>query len=233
MLDYMTFAYTLRNEGMDAQAAQWGDAWFDAMRDQLLDAAGNPVTVFSFFMPTWGLPFVILPNAEDHTFGDWGIIPGPQPYQWGGTWLGVTAQANNPDLAKEFVRFATLDEEHLTNWATGVYTNDFLRAINPNIDAGLSQAAGDLVSSARLIRELSSQFYGTQVSDFIGGQNPYTIFGEAAMGVSFALQQGTDAVIGDAFIDAVDLYITGEATREQALSSFEDDVRMSVPGLNW
>ena len=232
MLEYMTFANTLRNEGLDAEVGQWSDHWFDAMRDQLVDAGGNPVEVFSFFMPTWGLPFVIYGNAREYTHGDWGIIPGPLPFQWGGTWLGVTEQAHNFDLAREFVRFATLDEDHLRNWATGVYTNEFLRAIDPSVAPDLSQGGGDLVSSARLIRELTPQFYDAPTAAFIGGQNPYTIFGEAAMLVSFGLQQGTDATIGDAFIDAVDLYITGEADREGALVSFRNDVSIAVPGLN-
>jgi ABC-type glycerol-3-phosphate transport system substrate-binding protein len=233
MYQYLDMAYILRNEGLDAEIGQWWDEWFDSMRDQLTDAAGNPIHVFSYFVPTWGLPFVILPNAGEYTEGDWGIIPGPLPYQWGGTWLAVTAQANNPDVAQEFVRFAALDETHLTNWATGVYTNEFLRAIDPSVPAGLAQGAGDLVSSARLIRELAHLQYNTPSSNFIGGQNPYTIFGEAAMAVSFGLQQGTDASIQNAFDDAVGLYITGEATRAEALESFRNDVGIAVPGLDW
>ncbi|MCL2386971.1 MAG: ABC transporter substrate-binding protein [Defluviitaleaceae bacterium] len=232
MYDYMTFAYTLRNENLDAEAGQWGDHWFHAMSDDLVDAAGNPIAVFSFFMPTWGLPFVIMQNAGD-TGGDWGVIPGPMPFQWGGTWLGMTTVAQNTEAAMEFIRFATLDEAHLTNWATGVYTNEFLAAIDPNVPGDLHQPAGDLVSSARLIRELTPWFTGSAASDFLGGQNPYEIFGEAALAVSFELQQGTDNTIGDAFIDAVDLYITGQADRDETIASFRSDVQMALPMLNW
>jgi ABC-type glycerol-3-phosphate transport system substrate-binding protein len=239
MLDYMSFAYELRNEGMDAQAGQWSGEWAQAMQDNLHDAAGNRIDVFSFFMPTWGLPFVIMGHAEEHTFGDWGIIPGPLPYQWGGTWLGVTQVANNTEAAMEFLRFATLDEQHLTNWATGVYTNEFLSAALADIDMdgdipeGLSQGAGDLVSSARLIRTLAPQVATSRSAEFIGGQNPYDVFGEAALAVRFGLQQGTDNTIGDAFINAVDLYITGQADRDATLESFRQDVQMALPNLNW
>jgi len=233
MIDYMNFAYEIRNEGLDAEAGQWSEHWFNAMRDQLQDAAGNQLDIFSFFMPTWGLPYTIMQNARDHSFGDWGIIPGPLPYQWGGTWIGVPEAANNVEAATEFVRFAALDEEQLTNWATGVYTNDYLSAINPDVPSDLNQPAGDLVSSARLIRELTPFFYGTESSDFIGGQNPYEVFGDAALRVSFELVQGTDAMIQDHFIDAVDLFITGQKTRDEAIESFRDVVRMDLPGLNW
>jgi hypothetical protein len=36
------------------------------------------------------------------------------------------AESSKLELAKEFIRFCTLDEENLTNWATGVYTNEYL-----------------------------------------------------------------------------------------------------------
>ncbi|MCL1998945.1 MAG: ABC transporter substrate-binding protein [Turicibacter sp.] len=231
MDEYMTFAFNLRQEGLDAEIGQWDSPWFDAMRGDVIDAAGNPIDVFSFFLPTWGLPFVLMTNAPD-TGGDWGVIPGPLPYQWGGTWLGVTELANNPENAVEFVRFATLDEAHLRNWATGVYTNDFLTNINPDLPAGLDQGAGDLVSSALLIRELGPIIAASPAATFIGGQNPYEIFGEAALAVSFGLQQGTDQTIGDAFIDAVDMYISGIMTREEALESFRNDVSMALPQVS-
>ena len=182
-------------------------------------------------MPTWGLSFVLYGDAPE-THGDWGIIPGPLPFQWGGTWLGVTQQAQNVDAAIEFVRFATLDEDHLRNWALGVYTNDFLSAIDPTIPDGLSQGAGDLVSSARLIRDLTPLMVGTGTYHYVGGQNPYEFFGEAAMAVQFGLQQGTDAAIGDAFIEAVDFYIDGEIDRDGALASFRSDVSMAVPWIS-
>ncbi|MCL1989212.1 MAG: ABC transporter substrate-binding protein [Firmicutes bacterium] len=231
MEEYMTFAFNLRQEGLDAEIGQWDSPWFDGMRGDVVDAAGNPLEIFSFFLPTWGLPFVLMTNAPD-TAGDWGIIPGPLPFQWGGTWLGVTELANNPENAIEFVRFATLDEDHLRNWATGVYTNAFLSNINPNIPDGLSQDAGDLVSSALLIRELGPTIAQSPAAAFIGGQNPYEIFGDAALDVSFGLQQGTDQTIGDAFIDAVDMYISGIMTRDEAIASFRGDVGMAIPQIS-
>ena len=57
----------------------------------------HPKKVFSYFLPTSGLPYVLAPNAKSadgssDTSGDWGVITGPLPYQWGGTWLGVDRQ---------------------------------------------------------------------------------------------------------------------------------------------
>jgi len=232
MTQFLNFAYTLRSDGLDAQVGQWSEEWFTAKNDNLTNAAGDPIQIFASFMPTWGLPFVIMPNAGE-TFGDWGIVPGPMPYQWGGTWLGVTNVARNPEVASEFVRFVALDEAHLRNWATGVFTNDYLRRIYPGASAGLAQAPGDLVSSHRLVRELTPFFNDALTTDFLGGQNHYQIFGVAAPNVSLAMLQGTDSTIGDAFIDAMDLFITGQAANiDEALASFRSDVRIALPGLN-
>ena len=59
--------------------------------------------------------------------------------------------SENMELAKEFIRFATLDEENLTNWATGVYTNEYLKAIDPEVPE--DQNASRLATSfpARLL----------------------------------------------------------------------------------
>ena len=43
--------------------------------------------------------------ARNDTSGDWGVITGPLPYQWGGTWLGAMKDSPNMDLAKEFIKF--------------------------------------------------------------------------------------------------------------------------------
>ncbi len=133
---YVETAKLFRDEGYEAQAQQWQEGWFAGMNDSLVDANGNAKQIFSYFLPTWGLPYVLAPNAKSadgssDTSGDWAVITGPLPYQWGGTWLGAIKDGANMDLAKEFIRFATLDQENLTNWATGVYTNEYLKAIDP------------------------------------------------------------------------------------------------------
>lgn len=169
---------TFRDNGYEAKATQWQEGWFAGMNDTLVDAEGNPKQIFSYFLPTWGLPYVLAPNATSAdgastTVGDWAVITGPLPYQWGGTWLGVMKETKNMDLAKEFVRFCTLDEENLTNWATGVYTNEYLKAIDPEVPEGQYQAAGDFVGSKVVVDKITAGFDDSDLSKFLGGQNSY------------------------------------------------------------
>ncbi len=229
-------AKTFRDKGYEARATQWQEGWFAGMNDTLVDANGAPKKIFSYFLPTWGLPYVLSPNATSAdgastTVGDWGVITGPLPYQWGGTWLGVMKESKNMELATEFIRFCTLDEENLTNWATGVYTNDFLKAIDPNVPADQAQAAGDFVSSKVVVDKITASFDDSSLSEFLGGQNSYGGFAAAAPSVNAALMQGSDDAIQRALNDPENSYLAGEITLDQMWSLWKEAVRNEFPDL--
>lgn len=232
MLENLTFSRILREENLQTDVGTWSDQWFASMRDEFIDAEGNQRRIFAHFLPTWGLTHVIQGNAQE-TAGDWGVIPGPMPYHGGGTWIAVPNASPNPELAREFIRSTILNPEFLANWALGVYDNEYLRAIDPDIPAGVAQGGGDFISSAQVARQISGDFYGTPVYHFIGGQNPYSVFAQVAPNVDLRHLQGTDATINTAFGDARNLYLDGLADREEALQSFKDNVQMLVPGLTW
>jgi ABC-type glycerol-3-phosphate transport system substrate-binding protein len=93
---YVKTAKTFRDNGYEARATQWQEGWFAGMNDTLKDAKGDPKQIFSYFLQTWGLPYVLAPNAKakdgsKDTTGDWAVITGPLPYQWGGTCLLYTS----------------------------------------------------------------------------------------------------------------------------------------------
>jgi multiple sugar transport system substrate-binding protein len=233
---YIEVAKMFRDEGYEAQAQQWQEGWFAGMNDTLVDAEGNPKQVFSYFLPTWGLPYVLAPNAaasdgSSDTSGDWAVIPGPLPYQWGGTWVGVVDGSSNMDLAKDFVRFVALDEENLTNWATGVYTNEFLKAIDPNVPDDQMQAPGDFVSSQVVVEKIVSSFDDSELSAFLAGQNSYSGFAEAAPSVSGKLMTGSDDAIQRALNDPLNQYLNGEISEEEMWATWKDSLRIEFPDL--
>lgn len=233
---YVEIAKLFRDEGYEAQAQQWGEGWFAGMNDSLADANGNPKQVFSYFLPTWGLPYVLAPNAKSadgahDTSGDWGVISGPLPYQWGGTWLGAMKDSSNLELAKEFVRFATLDETNLTNWATGVYTNEFLKAIDPSVPADQQQAAGDFVSSQVVVEKIIPSFDDSDLSKFLAGQNSYAGFAAAAPSVNAKLMTGSDDAIQRALNDPINQYLNGESTIDEMWTAWKDALRIEFPDL--
>ncbi len=233
---YVETAKLFRDNGYEAQAQQWQEGWFAGMNDSLVDAEGNPKQVFSYFLPTWGLPYVLAPNAKSadgahDTSGDWGVVTGPLPYQWGGTWLGAMAESPNLELAKEFIRFSTLDEENLTNWATGVYTNEYLKAIDPEVADDQAQAPGDFVSSQVVVEKITSSFDDSELSAFLAGQNSYAGFAEAAPSVNAKLMTGSDDAIQRALNDPINQYLNGEIDLETMWATWKDSLRIEFPDL--
>ena len=233
---YVEIAKTFRDEGYEAQASQWGEGWFAGMNDTLVDADGNAKQIFSYFLPTWGLPYVLAPNAaaadgSSDTSGDWAVIEGPLPYQWGGTWMGALKDGKNLDLAKEFIRFSTLDEETLKNWATGVYTNEYLKAIDPEVPEDQMQAAGDFVCSQNVVEEIIPLFDDSELSAFLGGQNSYAGFAKAAPSVNARLMQGTDDAIQRALNDPINQYLEDAIDLDAMWEAWKDAVRNELPEL--
>lgn len=233
---YVEIAKLFREQGYEAQAQQWQEGWFAGMNDSLVDANGNPKQVFCYFLPTWGLPYVLAPNAKSadgttDTSGDWGVVTGPLPYQWGGTWLGAMAESPNLELAKEFIQFATLDEENLTNWATGVYTNEYLKAIDPNVPDDQAQAPGDFVSSKVVVDKITTSFDNSDLSKFLAGQNSYAGFAEAAPSVNAKLMTGSDDAIQRALNDPINQYLNDEIDVETMWATWKDALRTEFPDL--
>ena len=236
IVEYVRFAKMMRDNGYESGATQWTEGWFAGMNDTLKDAEGTPKKVFSYFLPTWGLPYVLSPNSTPKdggagTGGDWAMINGPLSYQWGGTWVGVLEGSPNSALAKEFVKFVALDEENLTNWATGVYTNEYLKAIDPTTPDDQAQAAGDFVSSQLVVEKITASFDNSTLATFLGGQNSYGAFAKAAPSVNGALLTGSDDAIQRALNDPLAAYLSGTMTEAEMWAAWLDAVRNEFPDL--
>ena len=236
IVEYVHFAKMMRDNGYESGATQWTEGWFAGMNDTLKDASGKPKKVFSYFLPTWGLPYVLSPNStpKDSTVstgGDWAMINGPMSYQWGGTWVGVLEGSPNSEIAKEFVKFVALDEENLTNWATGVYTNAYLKAIDPTTPDDQQQAAGDFVSSQLVVDKITSSFDASTLATFLGGENSYGAFAKAAPSVNGSLLTGSDDAIQRALNDPLAAYLSGTMTEAEMWTAWLDAVRNEFPAL--
>lgn len=198
MEEYMDVAKLLRDKGYEGRASQWAESWFAGMSDALADENGNILEVFSYFLPTWGLHYTLKPNAGE-TGGDWGMIPGPSAYRWGGTWIGAWKNTKQPEAAKALIEYLTTSDEFLKPYAL---------------------ASGDVVSNLNVVNEIKD----TYSEPFLGGQNHYAEFAEMAKTVDGSLTQGTDQAIEALFQEAVTSYTLGEKTKADALASFKEQV---------
>lgn len=240
-------AKSFRQNGYEAQANQWQEGWFAGMNDSLVDARGNQKQVFSYLLPTWGLPYVLMPNAAPKevkvegsdkaktvgkdTAGDWACINGPMPYQWGGTWIGAMKDSKNLDLAKEFVKFSTLNADTLKSWALGTYTNEYLKKIDPSIGDKLAQGPGDFVCSKKVVDEITSLFDDAATSKFLAGQNSYKGFAAAAPTIDLKLIQASDDAIQRSLNDPLTNYASNKQTKADAIKQFKDAVKNALPDI--
>ena len=191
---FMDMCRTMQDNGLEGQVGQWSEGWFAGMKDDLKDASGKKIEVFSYFLPTWGLHYVLKTNTFE-TSGDWAMIPGPAPYRWGGTWLAAWKDTKNPAAAKELIRFLTTDDDFLETWA---------------------RESGDLVSNLAVVNKIKDNFS----EPFLGGQNHYAEFFEMAKSIDGKLSQGTDQAIEGIFQEAVNSFRFREKTKAEALRDF-------------
>ena len=194
MEQYMDICRTLHDNKWEGRVGQWSEGWFAGMKGELKDESGKPIEVFSYFLPTWGLHYVLKTNAPG-TSGDWAMIQGPSAYRWGGTWVGAYKGTKNVAAAKEFIRYVTTDDSFLEAWA---------------------KDTGDMVSNINVINKIKD----TYSEPYLGGQNHYAEFAEMAKSVNGKLLQGTDEAIEGLWNEAVAAFVNGEKSKAQALADF-------------
>ncbi|MDR2729997.1 MAG: ABC transporter substrate-binding protein [Treponema sp.] len=195
MEQYLDICKVLHDNRWEGRVGQWSEGWFAGMRGELKDESGKAVEVFSYFLPTWGLHYVLKTNAPG-TSGDWAMIQGPSSYRWGGTWVGAYKGTKNVEAAKEFIRFVATDEAFLEAWA---------------------KDTGDLVNNLNVINKIKDNYS----EPYLGGQNHYAEFAEMAKNVNGRLLQGSDEAIESLFGEAMASFVNGEKTKAQALADFK------------
>jgi ABC-type glycerol-3-phosphate transport system substrate-binding protein len=190
----MDICKSLYENRLEGRVGQWSEGWFQGMQGNLRDENGKYLETFSYFLPTLGLHYVLKTNASS-TSGDWAMIPGPVPYFWGGTWIGAWKNTQNPNAAKEFIRYLTTDNGFLTS---------------------LAKETGDFVTNTEVVNRIKNNYN----EPFLAGQNQYAAFAEMAANINGRLTQQTDEVIEDLFYEAVNDYIEGGKSKERALADF-------------
>ncbi|MDR0319953.1 MAG: ABC transporter substrate-binding protein [Treponema sp.] len=202
---YLEISKTLRDERLEGRVGQWSEGWFAGMRGELRDNRGNLLEVFGYFLPTWGLQYVLKSEAS-RTAGDWAMIPGPIPYRWGGTWLGAYKGTRNPEGAVQMIEWLTTNDDFLRQYV---------------------MATGDMVTNTNVLNSIKANIY----EPFLGGQNSYAEFAEIALYVNGRPTQQYDDIIQALFQEAITAYVNGEKSKAQAIADFRRQVSSQI-GIN-
>jgi multiple sugar transport system substrate-binding protein len=202
--EYFKTAKIFKDKGYEAEQAQWGEGWFAGMNGSLKDVKGKPQDIFAYLLPTWGLHYVLKPNATNAktkitTAGDWAMVQGPAPYFWGGTWVSASAKSPNLELAKHFIAWITTNQKFLTQ-----YVKD----------------SGDFVGSQVVVNKVKSTFS----NPFLKGQNDYVEFAKMAPSITAKNLTGDDQNIETLMNAQLTDYTNGKVTLDKAMSNLKANV---------
>jgi multiple sugar transport system substrate-binding protein len=195
--EFVKTAKKLREIGAEGGLIAWEPQWSAAVDDDIH---------FAYAIPTWGIPWIIDVNQSDANkgTGNWGLAKAPAPYMWGGTWFGIYSGSENKELAWEFIKFLTLDEEQSIAWA---------------------KQSGDFISNLAAIEKLSTD--EEMISKTVN-QNPYEFFGPMIEGINGKIITQYDDQITNAFQTAMLSYLAGNTTEDQMWAQFKDQVRSDL-----
>lgn len=226
LYDYLDLLKTSEEDDLYAKGSAWTETWFAGMN--------GTTDILCYLLPTWGLHYTLKPNcvpgadgnmsdeelealseANGGTFGKWRMVAGPVGYSWGGTWVGAnTAKVAAADDAKkaaikELIRFFTLDEGFLYQYALD---------------------SGDFVSNNTVVDKIVAE--GGTPNPFLGGQDHYSIFAEAANLANGAIMSEYDETMNSLWDNNVTQpYIKGEVDIDTAIQNFKDAVAAAYPDL--
>ncbi|MFW5694266.1 MAG: ABC transporter substrate-binding protein [Alkalispirochaeta sp.] len=205
LVEYMEVARRMRENRIEAGAQTWEPPWFSSMADG---------SVFAYILPTWGLHYVLKPNAEPEAHegneeysGDWGLAVPPAPYSWGGTWIGVNRFSEKQALAWELVQFIGSDPDMQREWAL---------------------ETGDFVSNTTVLEEIKDDFS----EPFLNGQNHYDYFYDEVQKIDVSYVGPWDFQIQNQWGDQVELYANGDKTMDEAIEDFSVAIRDVVPNIS-
>ena len=177
---YIETAKKLADGKYTNMTEMWDGGWAGSMAD-----GGD---VFCYFACPW---MIGVFQGNGATNGSWGACVGPQAYYWGGTYVSVGKDTPNKELCAFLLYELACDADVM------------VQITNKTGDAVSSAAAND-----RLVNggEIAADNNGVA---FLGGQNPYGTWADAAKGI----QQGAVTYQDknyEAFIsDAANGYIAG------------------------
>ena len=150
---YLNISKKLSDGNYTNGTSLWSAEWFGSMKN-----GGN---VFCYFACPWMISVFQGNGASD---GAWGACVGPDSYYWGGTYVSVGKDTPNPELCAFILYELTCDPDIAVK-----ITNQTGDAVN-NIEANARLNNGEIAKDNNGVR-------------FLGGQNPYATWAEAAPGI--------------------------------------------------
>jgi len=203
----MTKTYT--EKGYNNKANLWSaESWGGAALDG---------KVLGYFGPGWFVDFCLGPatlanpdaakELGNGSYGDWGLVKGPQGFSWGGTWIVGAAGSDNIDLIKDVMYTLTCDEATLTSIATEL---------------------GDFTNNEAAMGKIAASDYK---NTFLGGQNHIAAFLDSAKSINRSNMSSYDQGMAEKLQNSFSDYFNGTITKDQAWANFYTSIFELYPNL--
>ena len=133
------------------------------------------------------------------------------PYYEGGTWFGISQTSKNPELAWEFIKFITTNEEFHDSLA---HSDQFGRTFSSNIDFIEKYKADD-------------SFINKVVN-----QNIYQAYGEVYDKIDGSIVTEYDYDISSMLMECLRIYFEGEISEDEMWALFRQMVETELTEEN-
>lgn len=186
--DYLNTSKVIYDEGYSLKSAMWSTEWTANM------SSGD---VFGYFGCTW---FVQWSLAED-SHGLWNVCQGPVSYHWGGSYMVITENCPNKELAALVVYTLCCDTDVMYD----LYADDFDYPNNQE-------------SVANLIAD------GVGANPILDGQDPLVAWDAAAKEISLENATSYDATFNGYLDSAASTFWAEGQEVDDAIASIKEQV---------
>lgn len=160
---------------------------------------------FCYFACPWFKDTIVKGAPDIAEAGGWGACAGPASYHWGGTYVMVGKDTPNPELAAYLLYELCCDADMM-------YT--------------ISDKTGDFVNNQKAVDKLIADGKGAQ--DFLGGQNPFSVWNENAKTLSLKNVTYSDSTIKTYIDTASKNYNNGTYTLDEAIQYIKDQAKTEL-----
>ncbi len=200
------------DKGYNQKTILWAAEWAAGQ--------GPEGKVFGYFMPAWGVDFVMAGNSlataeadggkqevGNGCYGDWAATIGPESYNWGGTWLCAANGTDNPEIVADIMRTICCDDATMKK---------------------IVEEKNDFVNNKTVMEELAKSDYK---SAFLGGQNPLQMYCDAAEKIDMSKISPYDQGLNEEFQTAMHDYFNGTVDKDTAIKNFYTAITEKYPEL--
>ncbi len=212
--EYADLAKNYWDNGYVTKESQWDNkGWYPI---------GQDGSTMGYFFCTWCLgKGSMLSNAEGgmeddgetpknaDIYGKYRITAGPSEWAWGGSWLALSPNCDNGEIARDFVKYFTVDEDTMEDYAL---------------------FKGEFVNNPTVMKKIVDD--GSNKNALLGGQDQFSVLYESASKIDMDGKiTAYDAQIKDAFNNAVTKYVKGEvASYDDMITEFKKNAA-TIEGL--